>query len=246
MIERRPFRELPSHDLDWLRARHHFGEFDGGGQMERLWGCVRVLNDEEIAPNTGFAMQADANVEIVTYVRGGAITHRDSLGNDGRVDMGSVQVVSAGLGIKHAEYNLESTPARIFRILLEPDDVGGSPCWGVQPTALEARAGRFVPIASSFPGDHDALPIRARARVLNAKLKSGDAAHYTLQAPRQAYLISSSGVVDVNGVRIHERDGAAISDVTALVVTAVENADILMIDLLSNHWKSDFAGELNG
>jgi redox-sensitive bicupin YhaK (pirin superfamily) len=226
-------------ELDWLKARYHLAKGESHSAVLRIWGCMRVLNDEEIAPSTGFAMQSHANVEIVTYVREGTLTHRDSLGNEGRVEVGNVQVVSAGAGIKLAEYNLEKTPACILRISLEPDAVGGSPAWGTQPCAAASRPGRFVPIASGSPDDQDALPIRARARVLNAKLKTGDTAEYVLQAPGLAYLIPSSGAVDVNGVRIRERDGAAISDVATVIVTAVEDADILMVDLLSSNSQID-------
>ncbi|HKC15717.1 MAG TPA: pirin family protein, partial [Steroidobacteraceae bacterium] len=101
MIERRPFEDLPGEDLGWLKARWHFSSATQTDPSPRGWGCVRVWNDEEIAPNTGFALQVHANMEIITYVREGAVTHRDSLGNDGRVEAGSIQVVSAGTGIRH-------------------------------------------------------------------------------------------------------------------------------------------------
>ncbi len=232
MIERRPFEDLPGEDLGWLKARWHFSSATQTDPSPRGWGCVRVWNDEEIAPNTGFALQVHANMEIITYVREGAVTHRDSLGNDGRVEAGSIQVVSAGTGIRHAEYNLEQAPARILQMWITPASSGGSPAWGVQPCPEAGRSGCFVAIASGFDGDGDALPIRACARLLSARVKIGESIEYALGEPRLAYLVPSSGTVDVNGVRIHARDGAAIKDVDIVAITAIEDADVVMVDIL--------------
>ena len=96
-------------------------------------GSLRVWNDDEIAPNTGFPAHPHANMEIITYVREGAITHQDSLGNKGRTEAGDVQVMSAGTGIRHSEYNLEPTKTRIFQIWIEPTTQGGQPTWGAKP-----------------------------------------------------------------------------------------------------------------
>jgi redox-sensitive bicupin YhaK (pirin superfamily) len=232
MIERRPFDELPSEDLGWLKARRHFSSAAKDDPSLPSWGCMRVWNDEEIAPNTGFALQVHDNIEIIIYVREGAVTHRDSLGNEGRIEAGNVQVVSAGTGIRHAEYNLEQASARIFQMWITPASSGGSPAWGVQPCPVAERSGCFVAIASGFDGDCDALPIRARVRVLNAKLIVGESIEYMLREPRLAYLVPSTGTVDVNGVRIHARDGAAIKDVDIIAITAIEDADVVMVDVL--------------
>src|SRR3984957_1378235 len=232
MIERRPFDELPSEDLGWLKARRHFSSDARDDPSRSGWGCVRVWNDEEIAPNAGFALQVHADIEIIIYVREGTVTHSDSLGNEGRIEAGNVQVVSAGAGIRHAEYNLEQASARIFQIWIAPTSSGGSPAWGIQPCAAAERSGCFVAIASGFDSDHDALPIRACARVLNAKLKAGESIEYMLSRPRLAYLVPSSGTVDVNGVRIQARDGAAIKDVDIVTITAIEDADVVMVDVL--------------
>jgi hypothetical protein len=177
-------------------------------------------------------MQSHANVEIVTYVREGTLMHRDNLGNEGRVEAGNIQVVSAGAGIKHAEYNLEPPPAHIFQIWLEPKADGGPPAWGTQPCPAAAHSGCFVAIASGIEGDQDALPIRSSARVLNVKLRVGEIAEYSFCAPSLAYLVPSSGVVEVNGLRIGARDGAAIRGVSSVRITAVEDADVLMVDVI--------------
>ena len=232
MIERRAFDQLPGEDLGWLKSRRHFSLAAKYEPLRGGWGCMRLWNDEEIAPNAGFALQVHADVEIVTYVREGTITHRDNLGNEGRIEAGSVQVVSAGTGIRHAEYNLEQVSTRVFQMWLAPASSGGSPAWGIQPCPMAERSGCFVAIASGFDGDRDALPIRACARVLNAKLKVGESIKYVLRKPRLAYLVPSIGIVEVNGLRIRARDGAAIEDVDMITITAIEDADVVMVDVL--------------
>ena len=231
MIELRPFDKLPREDLGWLKARRHFSSAAQDDPSRSGWGCMRVWNDEEIAPNAGFALQVHTNIEIITYVREGTVTHRDSLGNEGRIEAGNVQMVSAGTGIRHAEYNLEQVPARIFQIWITPTSTGGSPAWGAQPCRMAEDSGFFAAIASGFDSDQDALPIRACARVLIAKLKVGESIEHVLCARRPAYLVPASGTVDVSGVRIHARDGAAIKDVASVRITAIEDADVVMVDV---------------
>ncbi len=230
MIERRPFNELRGEDRSWLKAKHHFSFADHYDHARTGWGSLRVWNDDEIAPNAGFPPHSHANMEIITYVREGAVTHKDSLGNEGRTEAGDVQVISAGAGIRHAEYNLEQQPTRIFQIWITPSADGGSPAWGSQPFPKADRSGRLVTLASGFENDDDALPIRARARVLGATLKVGETVEYPLGERRHGYLVPASGVVEVNGVRINARDGAAIKDVPVVRITAMEDSEVVMVD----------------
>jgi redox-sensitive bicupin YhaK (pirin superfamily) len=230
MIEKRPFAALGGADHGWLKAKHHFS-FARYYDPERLGhGSLRVWNDDEIAPNTGFPLHPHADMEIITYVRQGAITHEDSLGHKGRTEAGDVQVMSAGSGIRHAEYNREPVPTRIFQIWIEPEKQGGEPSWGAKPFPKADRSGRFVPLASGFAGDDDALPIRAEARVLGATLKAGDSAEYRLSPDRHGYLVPAVGSVDVNGVHIDTRDGAAIANETVLKVKALEDSEVVLVD----------------
>jgi redox-sensitive bicupin YhaK (pirin superfamily) len=230
MIERRPFAALGGADHGWLRARHHFS-FAGYYDPQRQdWGALRVWNDDEIKPNTGFPPHPHADMEIITYVREGAITHQDSLGNKGRTEAGDVQVMSAGTGIRHAEYNLEPETTKIFQIWIEPTKTGGTPAWGARPFPKSDRSGRFVTLASGSANDNDALPIRADARVLGATLKTGESLTYDIGAGRHGYLVPATGAVQVNGVRIEARDGAAIRDVETLEVTALEDSEIVLVD----------------
>jgi redox-sensitive bicupin YhaK (pirin superfamily) len=230
MIERRPFDKLGGADHGWLKAKHHFS-FARYYDPERLGhGALRVWNDDEIAPHTGFPPHPHADMEIITYVRQGAITHEDSLGHQGRTEAGDVQVMSAGSGIRHAEYNREDVPTKIFQIWIEPKQSGGEPSWGAKPFPKGDRSGRFVPLASGFTGDNEALPIRARARVLGASLKAGETAKYELGPGRHLYLVPAEGSIEVNGVRIDKRDGAAVTDEALVAVKALEDSEIVLVD----------------
>ena len=129
MIERRPFATLGRFQNDWLQARYHFS-FAGYHDAKRMGlGPLRVWNDDTIAPGTGFDPHGHRNMEIITYVRQGAIWHQDHLGNEGRTAAGDVQVMSAGKGIRHAEYNRGETATTLYQIWIEPRRKGGEPHW---------------------------------------------------------------------------------------------------------------------
>ena len=232
MIERRPFAALGGAKYDWLKTKHHFSFADYYDPTRMGWGALRVWNDDEIAPGTGFPLHPHADMEIITYVRQGAITHQDSLGNKGRTEAGDVQVMSAGTGIRHSEYNFEPEPTKIFQIWIQPSRRGGKPGWGAKPFPKQNRSGRFVTLANG--GEHDAddaLPIRTDARVLGATLKAGETAEYHPAEGRFVYLVPAVGSIEVNGVPIAERDGAAIESERLLRVTATEDAEIILVDV---------------
>ena len=230
MIERRPFNTLGGANHGWLNAKHHFS-FANYYDPDRMnFGALRVWNDDEIQPGTGFPAHPHSDMEIITYVRTGAITHQDSLGNKGRTEAGDVQVMSAGTGIRHAEYNLESVPTTLFQIWIEPNRRGGAPSWGAKPFPKSNRSGKFAVLASGFETDEGALPIRTEARVLGVTLKAGETTEYTLGADRNAYLVPATGAITVNDVRLDARDGAAIHDQEVLTITAIEDSEIVMVD----------------
>lgn len=235
MIERRPFESLGGANHGWLNAKHHFSFANYYDPKRMSWGALRVWNDDEIAAGTGFPPHPHADMEIITYVRDGAISHEDSLGNKGRTVAGDVQVMSAGAGIRHAEYNAEPELTRIFQIWIEPTERGGAPTWGSKPFPKGERAGQFVVLASGFQADTSesgggALPIRTDARIVAATLNAGDSADYPLGASRRAYLVPAKGEVEVNGVRLNARDGAAIAQEDVVTVKALSDAEIVLVD----------------
>ena len=230
MIELRPFNRLGGGSHGWLESKFHFS-FAGYHDDERMnWGKIRVWNDDEIAAGTGFDPHSHANMEIITYVTQGAITHKDSLGNTGRTEAGDVQVMSAGTGIEHSEYNLEKETTKLFQIWIVPDQRGGAPSWGARPFPKDAKSGQFITLASGLANDTDALPIRSDARVAGATLKAGQTTEYKLGTGRYAYLVAARGPIEVNGIHAGTRDGLAIADEDVLHVKAIGDAEIILVD----------------
>ncbi|RVT90840.1 pirin family protein [Sphingomonas crocodyli] len=230
MIELRPFNSLGGENHGWLNAKHHFS-FAGYHDAARMgWGNLRVWNDDIIASKSGFPPHPHRDMEIITYVREGAISHQDNLGNKGRTEAGDVQVMSAGTGITHAEYNLEDVETRIFQIWITPTRSGEKPSWGAKPFPKGERAGQFVVLASGFANDNDALPIRTDARVVGATIKAGETVEYPLGKDRRGYLVPATGKIEIDGITINARDGAAISEIEVLKVTAIEDSEIVLVD----------------
>lgn len=230
MIVRKPFGSLGGADHGWLKARHHFSFSNYYDPKNMNWGSLRVWNDDEIAANSGFPPHPHSDMEIITYVRQGAITHQDSLGNQGRTEAGDVQVMSAGSGIRHAEYNLEPTTTTLFQIWIEPTRTGGSPSWGAKPFPKGDRSGKFVTLASGFAEDGDALPIRADARVMAATVKAGETLTHTVGEGRHAYLVPATGSIEIDGQRFDARDGAALSGGQTVTIVAIDDAEIVLVD----------------
>ncbi|BAN47831.1 pirin family protein [Metapseudomonas resinovorans] len=231
MIEVRPFAELGGAHHGWLNAKHHFSFASYYDAQRMNWGQLRVWNDDEIAPQSGFPPHPHQDMEIITYVREGAITHQDNLGNKGRTEAGDVQVMSAGTGIAHSEYNLEDETTKIFQIWIMPTQHGAAPSWGARPFPKGERAGSFVTLASGIDDGGDALSIRANARLAAATLKAGQSAEYRLEKGRKAYLVAAKGSYEVNGIKAQARDGVAVRDVEVLSFTASEDSEIVLVDV---------------
>jgi redox-sensitive bicupin YhaK (pirin superfamily) len=231
MINIRPFASLGHADHGWLNARHHFSFADYHDPERMGWGAIRVWNDDEIAPNTGFPPHPHMNMEIVTYVREGAITHGDSLGNKGRTAAGDVQVMSAGDGIRHSEFNLEPVKTSLFQIWIIPDERGGTPRWDQREFPREQANGAWTLLASQHGGD-GTLMIRADARVWGAKAGTGQHLHYTANPARHLYLVSHAAPVRINGQLAQPRDGIAITDEAELQVEVLGDTELVLVDAI--------------
>ena len=230
MIDVRPFASLGHAEHGWLDARHHFS-FASYHDPARLgWGRIRVWNDDRIAAKSGFPPHPHRDMEIVTYVRTGAITHQDSLGNKGRTAAGDVQVMSAGTGVTHAEYNLEDEETTLFQIWIETDRPGAAPGWGAMPFPKSDREGAFQLLASGN-ADDGALTINADARILGASLASGGAIALPADPARHLYLVPS-GRIKVNGVEANARDGVAITGEERIEIVAGEDVELVLVDSL--------------
>ncbi|MXO59534.1 hypothetical protein GRI89_08265 [Altererythrobacter salegens] len=230
MIDIRPFAGLAHRDHGWLDTRYHFSFSDYHDPQRMGWGRIRVWNDDTIAPQTGFPPHSHSDMEIITFVRKGAISHKDSMGNEGRTAAGDVQVMSAGRGVAHAEYNLEDEDTTLFQIWIMPDSAGGEPDWGMREFPHGDRAGRWEVLASGDPEGDSALPIRADAKILAATVKAGETVTYEAAPWRHQYLVAVGGRIRINGAEANPRDGIAITGEEALIVEAIEDCELVMVD----------------
>lgn len=232
MIEHRPFSSLGRFDNDWLNARYHFSFSEYYDPKRMQWGALRVWNDDTIAPKTGFPPHPHNDMEIITYVRTGAITHKDSLGNQGRTEAGDVQVMSAGSGIRHAEVNLEDEATTLYQIWLLPKQQGGKPFWGAAKFPKGDQAGQLLTLASGYDEDQTqgALPLRQDARLMAGTLPPGTVLEHALPPGRKAYLALARGAATVNGIPGAERDGFAIADEPLVRIEVTEEAEVVLVE----------------
>ncbi|AOI61750.1 pirin family protein [Burkholderia diffusa] len=234
MIEHRPFLTLRAFRRGDVDARQHFtaGEPDRAdhAQLDPL----HVWNDVEFAPHSDLGMHAHREVEIVTWVRSGVITHEDDAGNRARLVANSVHVLSTGTAIHHTERNEENLPARQFQILLRPRTLTSTARCATRVCSLGCREGRFVTLASSDPADvrAGALPIHANARVRIATLREGTVMQHALPVPGSAYLVADHGRLDVGPITLARRDGIAIKGETGLELRARDDTDVVIVELL--------------
>lgn len=229
MIDIRRFEDLGQFQNHWLKAHYHFSfshYFDPARMGE---GKLRVWNDDTIQPHQGFPPHGHESMEIITYVRKGAITHEDSMGNRGRTEAGDVQVMSAGDGIRHAEWNEEDEATQIFQLWIEPRSPGGPARWGAKAFPKADRANEWAVLASGL-GDDGALEINQDARILGATLTAGETLSYQVPKGRHGYLVLAAGSVRLNGEVLKARDGAAVSGGTEVSLTGIEDAEIVFVD----------------
>ncbi len=227
MIDIRPFDSLGRFQNQWLDAHHHFsfGQYHDPARMGI--GPLRVWNDDQIAAGTGFDPHPHRDMEIITYVRQGAITHRDSLGNEGRTEAGDVQVMHAGRGIVHGEYNRETSETRIFQIWLMPNSQGVAPGWG---TRTFPDAGEGLRALASGDGRDGALPLYADGAVLAGRIEAGQTIRHALQPGQKAYLVPATGSITVNGIVAGPRDGVAVTDEAVIEIAAQDAAEVVMVE----------------
>jgi len=231
MIEITPLEKLGHADHGWLDAHHHFS-FANYYDPERMgFGPLRVWNDDVIQPGTGFPMHPHANMEIITYIRRGAITHEDSLGNSGVTHAGDVQVMSAGTGILHSEYNLGDEVCELFQIWIESDAPGHAPRWETKRFPEAGRGAELLPLASGR-GVHEGVPkIHQDAALFGATLRGGDSVTHRLDPKRTAYLVAVRGEIRVNGEAAAARAGVAVSGEDAIMVQALSETEVVLLDL---------------
>ena len=231
MIKHYPYSELGHHDLGWLDARYHFS-FSEYHNVKRMgFGALRVINDDIVKAGAGFDTHPHKDMEIITYVRKGAITHRDSKGNVGRTEAGDVQVMSAGTGIYHSEFNMESEEANLFQIWIYPREKNLDPTWG-SLTFPKENVGESLPLlVSGYEEDqgNDVLHIHQDARIFGGVVNEGQTIRHFIK--NQAYLLVSEGEITLEGIPLSKGDGAEITEIESFLIEANRTSEIVIIDV---------------
>jgi hypothetical protein len=233
MLRHRPHASLPSADLGWLKARHHFRVDGAPDPVHAPIKSLYIWNDDWFAAASGFPMHFHRDVEILTYVRSGSVTHQDILGNTSELRQGDVQVMTAGTGIRHAEFNRGSETLKLFQIWFEPDRKGCEPAYAMRRFPDLSNRGNWVTLASGLPEADDSkhLPMAAPARVLGCHVGREQRVLYPVRERHDLYAVVSRGEMLVNGLRLGEGDGVAVSDETELRFEALSDADVVVAEM---------------
>lgn len=235
MITVRPSDQRGYADHGWLRAKHSFSFADYYDPDEMGWGALRVINEDRVAPGTGFGRHGHRDMEIVTYVLSGTLEHQDSLGNGGLIRRGEVQRMTAGKGILHSESNPSADEeVHLLQIWIEPAVHGTPASYEQQALPVDAMRGRWRLVASPDGADGSAT-IGQDARLSATVLLPGEALTYALAAGRLAYVHVVHGRLELNGIALTAGDGAKIADESELRFVAGDEAEILLFDLPPTH-----------
>lgn len=227
MINIYAYEDLGHANHGWLDTRHHFS-FASYYHPERMgFGVLRVVNDDKIQAASGFDTHPHKDMEIITYVRKGAITHKDSQGNDGRTTAGNVQVMSAGSGVFHSEFNLEDEETTMYQIWIEPNKMGVTPQWGAHMFPHDPVTSELMLLVS---GDSSApLSIQQDAKIFAGRLTQTTAINHPIT--HQAYVLVSQGEVSIDGHSAKQGDGIEITDQASVTIVADSDAEVLLIDV---------------
>lgn len=231
MIVKRPAAERGHTKIGWLDSRHTFSFGDYYDPQFLQFRCLRVLNDDRVAGGAGFPSHPHRDMEILTYVLSGKLEHRDSLHNGSVIERGDVQLMSAGRGVVHSEFNPSpSEPVHFLQIWLTPTRTGLPASYQQRRFPEEALRGKLQRVADP-EGRDGALLIHQDVAVYASRLDKGDALQHDLTASRHAWVQVAGGAVSINGMPFAEGDGAAVSEEPAVSLTAAEPAEILLFDL---------------
>lgn len=229
MIKIYPYENLGRHTIDWLDARYHFSFMYYHNPERMRFGVLRVINDDIVRVGGGFDTHPHKDMEIITYVRKGAITHQDSEGNKGKTSAGDVQVMSAGTGIYHSEYNDDNEDINLYQIWIEPHTKGLKPSWSSMEFPKEQKNSLQLLVSGR---DEDkgrgALYINQYASIYGGRVASGNKIKQEIKD--QAYLLVSAGEIEVLGSKLKKGDGAEITKEKSVEIKALTDCEIVLID----------------
>ena len=229
MLRRLPAEKMGESNLGWLRSKFHFSFAEYYNEKNINFGVLRVINDDYIAPGTGFPTHPHRDMEIISYVIEGKLTHKDSMGNESTLERGEVQYMSAGTGVTHSEYNKHAEELRLLQIWVLPDRRGHTPNYGEYKFKYEDRMGKWLHFVSSKEGD---APIKVNQDVnfYVTEIEAGKEMEFEVKEGRQAYVVQIEGKSEINSTAMNPRDGLETIG-ESLKIAALEKSHILVIEM---------------
>lgn len=231
MIEKRNANDRGHVQLDWLNSFHtfSFGHYHDPAQMG--WSALRVINDDTVRPGQGFGTHGHRNMEIVSYVLDGSLQHQDSMGTGSVIKPGDVQVMSAGTGVQHSEFNpSDQDPVNFLQIWLLPNQSGVEPVYQERHFSNEVKQGQLKLLVSET-GEEDSLRIHQDTRIYAALLNKANPINYAPPPGRHTYIHAAKGTLHVNGLELNAGDGLKIADEPMLTLAQGDSAELLLFDL---------------
>ena len=223
---------LAGYSAPGITVRDHFrGTPENHGTPHYMLGPLRVLADTTIEAQCGFPEHPHREMEIVSYVSAGTLSHADTLGRSGRLRPGDMQVMTTGTGLRHSEVNEGDTPARMYQMWILPERSGLTPSYVDVPDPKGGEAGTLHTLVSGLGGRPGAAYINVPAAILGAELGAGQSVVHAIAPGRHTYVLAAAGRIALDDAELGERDGAEIADVAALTIRAITDADVLVLDL---------------
>ncbi|MEE0880438.1 MAG: pirin family protein [Turicibacter sp.] len=229
MLRKLDHRYMGGAIYNWLETTYHFSFANYYNEANLNFGVLRVLNDDIIAPHTGFESHSHQDMEILTYVIDGELTHEDSLGNSSVLRRGQMQYMSAGTGVTHSEYNKGDDPLRILQIWITPNKTGHQPTYGEYHFDWESRHNQWLHMVSDIHGDAP-ITINQDVNIYTILLDENNTADINVAFGRQAYLMQIEGFSTANGIALKEKDALEIIE-DSIHIAATHTSHFIVIDM---------------
>lgn len=234
MLKKLPKENMGSSNLGWLESRFHFSFADYRNYDNINFGVLRVLNDDIIHPDSGFEMHPHHNMEIISYIVNGEITHKDSMGNEETLKRGEVQYMSAGSGIVHAEHNKNtSQDLRLLQIWIVPPKKNLQTLYGSYQYKKEQRENKLLNIVSPQNGSA-AVKLHQDVNIFVSELEAGKILEFTISKNRQVYFVQIEGISNINGIILNNGDAMEVTKETSLNIKALQNSHFLFIEMIES------------
>ncbi|MEW9097218.1 MAG: pirin family protein [Clostridiaceae bacterium] len=229
MLRKIESKNMGSSNLEWLRSKFHFSFAEYYNPDNINFGVLRVINDDLIESNTGFDTHPHRDMEIISYVVNGELTHGDSMGNKNTITRGHIQYMSAGTGVYHSEHNLGKDTLRLLQIWIFPNKQGYKPSYGDYRFNWTDRQNKWLHMVSSKDGNAP-IEINQDINIYSLELEQGKEISFPINTGRQAYLVQIEGISIINDIQLNDRDGLEIIE-EDILIKAKETSHILILEM---------------